>query len=89
MLSVVYILYMHCKSCICVCFLRAFQVWAPNLALADGPDENKLVAVAATKCLTESQDVYAKYDLWQLIRAALDAKLTGEPSQFSIQHVSQ
>eukprot|EP00878_Enallax_costatus_P016271 GHUV01017068.1.p1 GENE.GHUV01017068.1~~GHUV01017068.1.p1 ORF type:complete len:703 (+),score=205.92 GHUV01017068.1:410-2518(+) len=53
------------------------QVWTPNLALADGPDENKLVAVAATKCLTELQVVIDNQQLWQQIRAALDAKLQG------------
>jgi hypothetical protein len=37
------------------------------------------VAVAATKCLTESADVYAATPLWQQLRSALDAKLAGEP----------
>ncbi|WIA07912.1 hypothetical protein OEZ85_007391 [Tetradesmus obliquus] len=53
------------------------QVWAPSLSSADGPEENKLVAVAATKCLTESADVYAATPLWQQLRSALDAKLAG------------
>jgi hypothetical protein len=35
------------------------------------------VAVAATKCLTESADVYAATPLWQQLRSALDAKLAG------------
>jgi hypothetical protein len=35
------------------------------------------VAVAATKCLTESTDVYAATPLWQQLRSALDAKLAG------------
>lgn len=33
--------------------------------------------MAATKCLTESQDVFAKSELWKQMKAALDAKLKG------------
>jgi hypothetical protein len=53
------------------------QVWVPNLALADGPEEDKLVAVAATKLLTEAPDVYQNRPLWDQLRGALDAKLKG------------
>jgi hypothetical protein len=50
----------------------------PNLSLAGpDPDEEKLVTVAATKCLTESGDVYGTRPLWEQLRAALDEKLKG------------
>jgi hypothetical protein len=50
----------------------------PNLSLAGpDPDEEKLVTVAATKCLTECGDVYGTRPLWEQLRAALDEKLKG------------
>jgi hypothetical protein len=56
------------------------QVWVPNLSLAGpDPDEEKLVTVAATKCLTECGDVYGTRALWEQLRAALDEKLKGKP----------
>lgn len=56
----------------------SLQVWVPNLSLAGpDPDEEKLVTVAATKCLTESGDVYGTRPLWEQLRAALDEKLKG------------
>eukprot|EP00879_Flechtneria_rotunda_P019331 GHRR01020303.1.p1 GENE.GHRR01020303.1~~GHRR01020303.1.p1 ORF type:complete len:890 (+),score=314.69 GHRR01020303.1:664-3333(+) len=58
------------------------QVWVPSLSLVDGPDEDKLVAVAATKCLTESPDIFANRPLWEQLRAALDAKLKGRKVAF-------
>lgn len=57
------------------------QVWVPNLSLAGpDPDEEKIVTVAATKCLTESGDVYGTRPLWEQLRAALDEKLKGAGS---------
>jgi hypothetical protein len=56
------------------------QVWVPNLSLAGpDPDEEKLVTVAATKCLTECGDVYGSRPLWDQLRAALEDKLKGGP----------
>lgn len=50
----------------------------PNLSAAGpDPEEEKLVAVAATKCLTECGDVYGSRPLWEQLRAALDEKLKG------------
>lgn len=54
------------------------QVWVPNLSAAGpDPDEEKLVTVAATKCLTECGDVWGSRPLWEQLRAALDEKLKG------------
>ncbi|KAF8072350.1 hypothetical protein HT031_000009 [Scenedesmus sp. PABB004] len=53
------------------------QVWVPSLAGVEGAEEGKLVAVAATKLLTESAELYAQQPLWQALRGALDAKLKG------------
>lgn len=54
------------------------QVWVPNLSSAGpDPEEEKLVTVAATKCLTECGDVYGTRPLWDQLRTALDEKLQG------------
>lgn len=54
------------------------QVWVPNLSSAGpDPEEEKLVTVAATKCLTECGDVYGTRPLWDQLRTALDEKLKG------------
>lgn len=61
--------------------LLLLQVWVPNLSLAGpDPDEEKLVTVAATKCLTECGDVYSSRPLWDQLRAALEDKLKGGTS---------
>lgn len=50
----------------------------PNLSSAGpDPEEEKLVTVAATKCLTECGDVYGTRPLWDQLRTALDEKLQG------------
>ena len=66
------------------------QVWLPNMHLADGSDEEKVVLVATAKCLCEFPPLKtAQPELWAALRDAavkqaqgvLGGRFDGEDSE--------
>lgn len=53
------------------------QVWIPSMVNVEGFEEEKLLAVATTKCLTECPAVYQNQALWAQLHEALVQKMEG------------
>jgi exportin-2 (importin alpha re-exporter) len=53
------------------------QVWAPSIASVDGQDEEKLVAVATTRCLTEMPALQQAQPAYEALKQALLTQLQG------------
>ena len=53
------------------------QVWLPNMPMIEGLDEEKLLAVATTKCLCEFPAMRQHQDLWASLKDAVTKKLQG------------
>lgn len=59
-------------------FMILQQVWLPNMPAIDGPEEEKVMAVATTKLLCECQPLMAHQELWNAFRELAEKKLTGK-----------